>query len=83
MGQIESRNPATEELLATYETLSDADIDARLAAAEAAARHQRQTRLEARAEKMAKAADVLEQKRNYFAEVITAEMGKPIVAARA
>jgi succinate-semialdehyde dehydrogenase/glutarate-semialdehyde dehydrogenase len=83
MGQMESRNPATEELLATYETLSDADIDARLAAAEAAARHQRQTRLEARAEKMAKAADVLEQKRNYFAEVITAEMGKPIVAARA
>lgn len=83
MGQMESRNPATEELLATYETLSDAEIDARLDLAVRGASHQRQTPISERAEMMARAADVLEQKRNYFAEMLTAEMGKPIVAARA
>lgn len=83
MGQMESRNPATEELLATYETLSDAEIEARLEAAVQGFRHQRQTPIDERAQLMARAADVLEQKRNHYAEMITAEMGKPIVAARA
>jgi succinate-semialdehyde dehydrogenase/glutarate-semialdehyde dehydrogenase len=83
MGQMESRNPATEELLATYETLSDGEIEARLEAAVQGFRHQRQTPIDERAQLMARAADVLEQKRNHYADMITAEMGKPIVAARA
>ena len=83
MGQMESRNPATEELLATYETLSDGEIEARLEAAVQGFRHQRQTPIDERAQLMVRAADVLEQNRNHYADMITAEMGKPIVAARA
>ena len=83
MGQMESRNPATEELLATYETLSDAEIETRMERSVQGATHQRQTPIEERAQMMARAADVLEQRRNHYAEMITAEMGKPIVASRA
>jgi len=83
MGQMESRNPATEELLATYETLSDGEIEAKLAAAETAAASHRRVPVEDRAAMLAKAAKVLERNRNTFAEILTQEMGKPIVAARA
>ena len=76
-------NPATEEKVATYDLLTDADVQDRLARAEKAFQRHRQTDVQARSEKMQRVADVLERRARSLGEIMTREMGKPIGQAEA
>jgi succinate-semialdehyde dehydrogenase / glutarate-semialdehyde dehydrogenase len=78
---IRTVNPATGEEVRRYETLSDPELEARLAAAAAAFREYRRTPLERRAEWMVAAAVVLDGEKRRWAELMTLEMGKPLAAA--
>jgi len=80
---IASINPATGETLRTFETWSDAQIDAALARADAAWRAYRHSPLADRARWLSAAADILEQEKDRLGRIMTLEMGKPIGAARA
>ncbi len=79
---FESRNPATGELLARFEALGGAEIEARLARAAARFRTWKATSFEARAALLSRVADRLEEGADTFARLMTLEMGKPIGAAR-
>ncbi len=80
---IESVNPATEEVLATYEEMSDGQVDRALAQAQAAFEHWRTTSFAVRAEKLRNAARYLRDHRDALARLATLEMGKPIAQAEA
>ncbi len=78
---IATINPATGEILKTFDPLSDSQIDEKLQrAADAFTKHQR-VPFAARAQMMVKAADILESEKENFARIMTTEMGKPIRAA--
>ncbi|CAN5304658.1 NAD-dependent succinate-semialdehyde dehydrogenase [soil metagenome] len=74
-------NPATGEILHTYETLSNGELDERIGRAAAAFERHRRTSFEERAEKLTRAAAILESEARSFGELMTREMGKPIAAA--
>jgi NAD-dependent aldehyde dehydrogenases len=78
---IESRNPATGELLKTFEPLSDEEIEAKLRLAEQTFVDYKRTSFSERAEKMLKAAEILESEKESFARIMTSEMGKTFVSA--
>ncbi|MET9177055.1 NADP-dependent succinic semialdehyde dehydrogenase [Kitasatospora aureofaciens] len=80
---IASVNPATGEILQTFEPLDAAGIEQRLARAEAAFHGHRNTPFTARAELMHRAADLLDRDQETVARTMTEEMGKPLTAARA
>jgi succinate-semialdehyde dehydrogenase/glutarate-semialdehyde dehydrogenase len=80
---IASVNPATGETLRTFEPLSDQQVDAALARADAAWRSYRHTALADRARCLTAAAEILEQEKDRLGRIMTLEMGKPIGAARA
>jgi len=80
---IESRNPASGEVLRVYPEMDAAAVDAILAAANAAFRRWREVSVRERARRMAKAADVLDSRRERYARLMVEEMGKPIRQARA
>jgi succinate-semialdehyde dehydrogenase/glutarate-semialdehyde dehydrogenase len=74
-------NPATGETLATYDTFTDAQIDAAVAAADAAFRTWSHTPTDARAAVVRRIAQLHRERRDEFAEIIVREMGKPRAAA--
>ncbi len=76
-------NPATGETVKTFEPLSDAELEARLAAAAEAARSYRHTTFGERATWMRAAADLLERDLEEVGRLMTSEMGKTLVAAKA
>ena len=78
---IASVNPATGETTATFEALGRADIERKLERAVAAFAINRARSFAERAERMRKAADLLEARADDYARTITLEMGKPIAAA--
>ena len=80
---IASINPATGETLQTYEALTNAQLDDRLARADRAYRTYRRTSLAERARWLAAAAEILESEKDRLGRIMTLEMGKPIGAARA
>jgi succinate-semialdehyde dehydrogenase / glutarate-semialdehyde dehydrogenase len=80
---MQSVNPSTGEVLEQYEPLSDLELEDRLAAAAAAFEGYRRTPLKQRAEWLVRAADLLDDERGRWAELMTREMGKPIGAAAA
>ncbi|MFJ8472256.1 NADP-dependent succinic semialdehyde dehydrogenase [Kitasatospora sp. NPDC094011] len=80
---IASVNPATGEIVQTFEALDAAGIERRLARAEAAFHGYRSTPFAARAELMHRAADLLDRDQEAVARTMTEEMGKPLAAARA
>ncbi len=80
---IATTNPATGEIEATFEALTDAEVDRRIALAAATAAEYRHTSFADRARWMNAAADRLESACEEIARVMTTEMGKTIVAARA
>jgi len=80
---LDSRNPATEEIVARYDELTDAALDAHLQrAADAFAAHRR-TALAERSERLRAAADILENRAEAFGRLMTQEMGKPLAEATA
>ena len=80
---IASINPATGETLRTFEALTDAEVDEKLARADRAYRTYRHTTLADRARWLAAAAEILESEKDRLGRIMTLEMGKPIGAARA
>lgn len=79
--QIRSLNPATEELVASFQPSSAEEVEQVLAAAREAARAWRKVSFDERAARLESVARYLEDRRQQLAELITAEMGKPIVEA--
>ncbi|MEO0686778.1 MAG: aldehyde dehydrogenase family protein, partial [Cyanobacteria bacterium J06649_11] len=80
---IATINPATGETLRSFESLSDADVKNAISAAQEAFEDYRHTSFEQRAGWMYKAADILEEDKAEFAELMTLEMGKPYKSALA
>ncbi len=80
---IASINPATGETLRTFGPLTGAQIEDKLARADAAYRTYRRTSFHERRRWLAAAGDILESERDRLGRIMTLEMGKPIGAARA
>lgn len=78
---ISSVNPATGETLATFEPLGSADIELKLRRAVDAFAINRDRTFSERAERMTRAAGILESRADAFGRMITLEMGKPLAAA--
>jgi succinate-semialdehyde dehydrogenase/glutarate-semialdehyde dehydrogenase len=78
---IATTDPRTGEVLRTFDPLSPGELEDRLARAAAAAATYRLTTFEQRAGWLRAAADVLEQRTEQIAAVITLEMGKTKKAA--
>ncbi|HEV2880136.1 MAG TPA: NAD-dependent succinate-semialdehyde dehydrogenase [Pyrinomonadaceae bacterium] len=79
---IASVNPATGEKLREFAPLDAAEIENKLQRAAVAQSQHRRTSFAVRAEKMLRAAEILETEKDNFARLMTAEMGKPLQAAR-
>jgi succinate-semialdehyde dehydrogenase/glutarate-semialdehyde dehydrogenase len=80
---IASVNPASGEILETFEEWSDSELDLRLERAETAFRSYRRSAFADRKRWLAAAAEILEGERDALGRIMTLEMGKPIGAARA
>jgi succinate-semialdehyde dehydrogenase/glutarate-semialdehyde dehydrogenase len=80
---LASINPATGETIKTFEELSESEIENKLERAEKAFHDHRLTTFAERAEKMMRAAELLERQKKQLAQTMTGEMGKPIKAAMA
>ena len=78
---IASINPATGEVIETFQPLSEAEIEKKLQMAVTAFRAERATPFAERARRMLKAAEILERDKDRFAHLMTLEMGKPYKAA--
>ncbi len=78
---IATINPATGEVIKTFQPLSDAEIECKLQLAVNAFRAERNTPFAERARRMRKAAEILDRDKEKFAELMTLEMGKPYKAA--
>src|SRR6202165_3425887 len=78
---IATTNPATGEVLKTFEPLTAAQIEQKLQLATTAFRNHRRTPFAERASKMIRAAEILENEKDECARLMTLEMGKPLKAA--
>lgn len=79
----QTTNPYTGEVVKTFETATEAEIDAAIAKADSAFATWRDTPVEDRVAVLEKAADILEENRREYAETLTLEMGKLIGEAEA
>jgi len=82
-GAIESINPATEEVIATFEQFTPAQVEQALVEADAAFHQWRRKSFAERSRAMRGAAELLRTRKDRYAGLITAEMGKPITQAEA
>ena len=80
---FQSINPATEAVLASFDEFTAKQTEAALAEADAAFREWRSMSVAERATPMRRAAALLRERKARYGGLITAEMGKPIVAAEA
>jgi succinate-semialdehyde dehydrogenase / glutarate-semialdehyde dehydrogenase len=80
---LQSINPATEDVLQTYEEFSDAQIDEALQQAHDAQRQWREASFGERAARLQGIARVLREQKDRWARLATMEMGKPLVEAEA
>ena len=80
---IASHNPANGAELAKFTDASDADVDAAVAAAQAAFKTWRNTTAAERADVLLKIADVIDENAELFALQETLDNGKPIRETRA
>jgi succinate-semialdehyde dehydrogenase/glutarate-semialdehyde dehydrogenase len=78
---IASTNPATGEVMQTFQALSAAEIENKVQLAVKAFKAERKTSFAVRAERMMRAADILDRDKEKFARLMTLEMGKPYKAA--
>ena len=78
---IATTNPATGEVIRTFEPLSAAQIEAKLQLAADAFKRHRRTSFPERAAKMTRLAEILEKEKDGCAHLMTLEMGKPLKAA--
>src|SRR5882762_5370659 len=80
---ITTLNPANAQPIQTFELLSPAEIERKLALAARAFDTHRRTSFEQRAQWMNRAAELLEKDAHRLGALITQEMGKSIKAAEA
>ncbi len=78
---IATINPATGEVVSTFQPLSPAEIEIKLNLAVTAFQQERQTSFAVRTQRMLKAAEILEREKERFGRLMTLEMGKPYKAA--
>jgi len=78
---IATINPATGEVIKTFQPLSDAEIDKKLQRAVEIFRQERKTSYAVREQRMLKAAEILERDKEKFAHLMTLEMGKTYKSA--
>jgi len=74
---IRTINPATGEVVKTFQALSEPEIEKKLQLAVSAFQAERKTPFAMRAKRMLKAAEILERDKDKFAHLMTLEMGKP------
>jgi len=82
-GAIESINPATEEVIATFDQFTPARVEQALVEADAAFQQWRRLSFPERSRATRGAAELLRKRKDHYAALITAEMGKPITQAEA
>ncbi len=80
---MKSINPANGEPLEGHDEDSEAGVDRKLEHADQAFDHWRDTDFSERRTLMGRAADLLREREDAYAELMTHEMGKPIEQARA
>ncbi len=78
---IATTNPATGELLKSFEPLSPAQIENKIQLAASAFQTYRRTSFAVRAKMMLRAADILEKEKDECARLMTLEMGKTLRSA--
>ncbi|PYM14617.1 MAG: hypothetical protein DMD81_17365, partial [Candidatus Rokuibacteriota bacterium] len=78
---IASIDPASGEVVKTFEPYTAADVDTRLERARQTFRAYRLSGFAERARMMARAAEILDEHREEFGRLMTREMGKPFRAA--
>ena len=78
---IATINPATGEVIKTFQPLSEAEIEKKLQLAVSTFRSERKTPFAVRARRMLKAAEILERDKDKFAHLMTLEMGKTYKSA--
>jgi succinate-semialdehyde dehydrogenase / glutarate-semialdehyde dehydrogenase len=78
---ISSRNPATGELLKSFDELDSTGIEGKLERAARAFSRHRRTSMDERARLMRRTAEIIEEEKEQLARLMTLEMGKPIRAA--
>jgi len=80
---ILSLNPATEEVIASFEPFTSAQVEGAVADAQRAFVVWRERSIAERAKPMRALAEVLRRRHDEYAKLITLEMGKPIAESRA
>jgi succinate-semialdehyde dehydrogenase / glutarate-semialdehyde dehydrogenase len=78
---MQSKNPATGEVLAQFDELGPSQIEDKLARAHAAFARQRRTRLPDRAAALRRAGEIMERDKRRLAATMTQEMGKTLASA--
>lgn len=81
--QIQTMNPATEEILEHYALYKKEEVDALIDAAHECYKNWRKTTFTTRAALMVTLAKLLLQKKDEYALLMATEMGKPITAGKA
>ncbi|MEZ3160581.1 NAD-dependent succinate-semialdehyde dehydrogenase [Microbacterium sp. BWT-B31] len=74
-------NPATGQTLATYDTLTDAQVQEAIASAASAFRTWRATAVAERSSAIRRVAELHRERRDELAAIIVREVGKPLAAA--
>ena len=78
---IATVNPATGETLRTFDALNEGQVDERIACAASAFDVNRARSLDERANRMRRAGELLDDRKEAYGRLLTTEMGKPIKAA--
>jgi succinate-semialdehyde dehydrogenase/glutarate-semialdehyde dehydrogenase len=80
---LQSINPANDEVIREYEELTEQEIESVLQKSQTAFEQWRETDFSHKASLMKKAAEVLRDHRQEYAELMAREMGKPVSGGRA
>ncbi|GAA0244629.1 NAD-dependent succinate-semialdehyde dehydrogenase [Haladaptatus pallidirubidus] len=78
---MESLNPATEEVLETFDADDETSVDEKLQHAHETYEEWKERPIEERQRLLSKAGDVLRENKQKYAEMMTKEMGKPVSSA--
>jgi len=78
---IQTQNPATGEILKTFEAYTDEEVDRRITKSVAAFKELRTWSFEKRAEHMHKVAQILRDEAEELGTIVTLEMGKTLKSA--
>src|SRR5262245_26848083 len=79
---IQALNPATEEIIKDYPEMTSEEVSSIITKAHQAFEQWRTTKFSDRAGLMKKAGAILRNNKEEYAQLMTAEMGKPVAQAR-